>query len=192
MNRNIALTAVKIALTLPVAYALADPFLNPAASGGVFKEIEVLGLYGAIALGIVFLAAVFLYCKDLHRSLALVSPGARQAAPGSVWLMFLIPYNFVEDFFIVANVARSLQREAQRNAALHSFKHFGWVSGMGWCAAQIVSLLPHAVGSIAGVLALPLWIVHWRLIRRANSALAAADAGAPGPPLRQRAESGGC
>lgn len=139
MNRNIALILVKIVLTLPVTYALAYPFLNPSVAGGVFKEVEMLGLLGSVVLAAAFLAIVFLYCRDLYRSLSLVRPSARAAPPRSVWLMFLIPYNFVEDFFIIANVASSLRREAQHNIALHPFKRFGMVSGLGWCAAQIVA-----------------------------------------------------
>ncbi len=171
MKRPLTLLAIKIALTLPVTYALVYPFLNPAASGGVFNEIERLGLLGSSILGGGFLVMVFLYCRDLSRALSLVRPSERAASPRSVWLMFLIPYNFVEDFFIVANVANSLQQEAQHNAALHSFKGFGKRSGMGWCAAQIVSLLPNELGSLAGFLALPLWITHWRFIRRVNAVL---------------------
>lgn len=171
MNRNIALILVKIVLTLPVTYALAYPFLNPSVAGGVFKEVETLGLLGSVVLAAAFLAVVFLYCRDLYRSISLVRPSAQVAPPRSVWFMFLIPYNFVEDFFIIANVARSLRREAQHNSALHSCKHFGMVSGLGWCAAQIISLLPNAIGSIAGGLALVLWIIHWRFIRRVNAVL---------------------
>jgi hypothetical protein len=174
MNRSIALVLVKIALTIPVTYALAYPLLNPSVAGGVFREMEMLGLLGSVFFAATFLALVFLYCRDLHRSLSLVRPSARKASPRSVWLMFLIPYNFVEDFFIVSSVATSLRREAQHNSALHPFKRFGMVSGLGWCAAQIVSLLPNEIGSFAGVLALPFWIIHWRFIRRVNVALAEA------------------
>lgn len=174
MNKSTALIAFKIVLTIPVAHALIYPLLHPQEAGGIFKELEALGLMGSTIFVSVFLALVFMYCRDLSRSLSLVHPSARAASPQSVWLMFLIPYNFVEDFFIVANVARSLRKEAQSNPALRSFKGFGMVSGLGWCAAQIVSLLPNEIGSMAGVLALPLWIVHWRLIRRANKAIAEA------------------
>jgi len=54
---------------------------------------------------------------------------------------------------------------------LQSFKGFGSVSGFGWCSAQIVSLIPHEVGSLAGVLALLAWVIHWRFIRNANRLL---------------------
>jgi len=171
MNRSATLLLFKIALTIPVGFALAYPFLHPTAAGGIFNEIVMLGVFGAVALSSAFLSLVFLYCRDLNRSLTLVHPSARMAAPRSVWLMFLIPYNFVEDFFIIANVARSLEREAKTNAALYSFKSFGMVSGIGWCTAQIFSLLPNGFGAIAGCIAFPLWIIHWRFIRQVNRAI---------------------
>lgn len=172
MSRSNLLRLTKIALTLPVTYALIYPFLNPSTSGGILKEVEMLGYLGSIVLIVVFISLIFWYCRDLYRTLSLVRQSARAASPRSVWLMFLIPYNFVEDFFIVANVANSLRREAQYNPSLQPLKSFGLPSGMGWCAAQIVSLLPNEIGSIAGVLALPLWIIHWRFIRRVNALLA--------------------
>lgn len=175
MNRDAALLLCKIVLTVPVAYALAYPFLYPATGGGVLNDVERLGVRGSLALAGVFLGLIFLYCRDLQRSLLLVRPAARKASPRSVWLMFLIPYNFVEDFFIVANVAGSLKREAQHNAALQPFKGFGLWTGLGWCAAQIVSLFPNEIGSVAGAVALPLWLVHWWRIRRVNAVLAAAS-----------------
>ena len=165
------LTFAKIALTIPVAYALAYPFLNPTVDAGMFRELKMVGPIAGIAITAAFLVAVFLYCRDLQRTLALVRPDSRAASPRSVWLMFLLPYNFVEDFFIIANVAKSLRREAQHNQALRSFKGFGLVSGFGWCSAQIVSLIPHEVGSLAGVLALLAWVIHWRFIRNANRLL---------------------
>lgn len=173
MNQNLIIL-LKIALTIPVSYGLAYPFLHPTTSGGIFKEIELLGVLGSVVLTTIFLALIFLYCRDLQRSLSLVRISARKANPRSVWLMFLLPYNFIEDFFIMANVAKSLQQEAQQNLALQPFKSFGMMSGVGWCTAQIISLLPNEIGSLAGIIALPLWIVHWRLIHQINSALSQA------------------
>lgn len=162
----------KLILTVPVAYALAYPLRNPGSGEGVFGELNVIGPTGGAIIALVFLAAVFLYCRDLQRSLTLVKPESRVASPRSVWLMFVLPYNFIEDFFIVVHVAQSLRREARQNEALRPFRSFGLVSGLGWCTAQIVSLIPHDVGSLAGLLALPLWGAHWRLIRKTNAALA--------------------
>lgn len=192
MNRNVTLILLKIALTIPVSYALAYPFLYPAVGGGVFKEVETLGLLGSVVLVAAFLAVVFLYCRDLSRSLSLVRPSVRKASPQSVWLMFLIPYNFVEDFFIIANVANSLRQEAQHNTALQQFKSFGMVTGLGWCLAQIVSLLPNEIGSLAGILALLLWIIHWRFVRRVNAILTEAARGdKQAKPVVESARLGG-
>ena len=174
MNRNILLILVKIALAIPVGFALTYSFLSPTKTGGIFKEMEMLGLPGSIVLTAVFFIAIYFYCRDLQRSLSLVRTSSRKASPRSVWLMLLIPYNFVEDFFIMANVAKSLQQEAQENPALASFKSFGMVTGIGWCAAQIVGILPNEIGSLGSALGLPLWIIHWRLIRKISFALSVA------------------
>lgn len=171
----------KLILTVPVAYALVYSLLNPAADAGVFRELNAIGPTGGVVVTLVFLAAVFLYCRDLQRSLTLVKPESRAASPRSVWLMFVLPYNFIEDFFIVVHVAQSLRREARRNEALRPFRSFGLVSGLGWCTAQIVSLIPHELGAAAGLFALPLWGVHWRLIRMTNAALAKAACDAQSP-----------
>ena len=162
---------LKIVLTIPVAYAFVYPLLTPAAGAGVFRDLALVGPAAATGIALAFLLAVFLYCRDLERALTLVQPEARTATPRSVWLMFLIPYNFVEDFFIIANVANSLRREALQNKALRPVQSFGLISGLAWCSLQIVSLIPHEIGSLAGFLALPFWVVHWRLIRKVNAVL---------------------
>ena len=167
------LLLLKIGLTIPVAYAFVYPLLNPAAGAGVFRDLALVGPVTATGIALAFLLAVYLYCRDLERALTLVQPEARTASPRSVWLMFLIPYNFVEDFFIIANVANSLRKEAQQNKALRPFQGFGLISGLAWCSLQIVSLIPHEIGSLAGFLALPFWVAHWRLIRKVNGVLAA-------------------
>lgn len=172
--KTLALVTCKILLSLPIAYGLAYPYLHPGAPGGILREVQLLGAAGSVVAVVAFLLLVFFYAKDLQRSLALVRREARTAQPKSVWLMFLLPYNFIEDFWIVSNVAASLRRESAHNRALARFRGFGLGSGIGWCAAQVVSLLPNLLGSIAGIVAIVLWVVHWRRIRQANAALAAA------------------
>ncbi len=167
---------LKILLSVPIGIGLVYPFFMPDVSGGILGELKIFGPVGAVLAILVFLLLVFFYARDLVRTLRLVSPAARRARPGSVWFMFLLPYNFIEDFFIVANVARSLEAEAAVNPALAGFRSFGMVSGIGWCAAQIVSLVPHPVGSVAGLVAIVFWIWHWVFIRRANSLLLRAAA----------------
>lgn len=167
------LLLLKLLLTVPVTALLLWPLYSDAPAAGVFAELALFGRTGALIIAALFLLLVFGYCRDLQRLMAAIAPAHRTATPRSVWLMFLLPYNFVEDFFIIAHVARSLRNEAGRNPALAALKHFGWWTGMGWCAAQILSLIPHEIGSLGGLLALPLWIVHWRFVRHARKLLAA-------------------
>ncbi len=169
--KNPSLVVLKIFLSVPIAFGLADPFLYPEAAGGILDEFKIFGPIGTAIAIAVFLMLVFFYARDLMKTLQLVSPESRKAPPKSVWLMFLLPYNFIEDFFIVANVANSLKAEAVVNSSLAHFKSFGMVSGIGWCMAQVISLIPNQIGAAAGVLAMILWIWHWIFIRRANRAL---------------------
>ena len=159
------LLLLKLALTLLVSIALALPFFYPSVASGFLTEMKMLGVAGSLFVIALFLLLVFFYCKDLQKILELIKPENRRTKPKSVWLMFLIPYNFIEDFFIIYHVSASLEREAKDNASLGDLTSNGSKSGIGWCAAQILSLLPGVLGQIAGVLAIVLWVVHWRFIR---------------------------
>lgn len=160
----------KLLLSALVAYALVYPFLLPEPVG-LAEELAVLGVPGAIALGSIFFLLVTLYANDLRSILFLVSPHSRQAKPHSVWWMLVLPYNFIEDFFIIHAVTASLRHEAAVNGKLRNLKSFGALTGFGWCAAQIGSLIPNQIGSLFAVLALIAWMFHWRLIRKAKASL---------------------
>lgn len=180
MNK-IALTVGKVLLSLPIAYGLAYPFLYPTAGGGVLGEMEMLGMTGSAVVGLVFLMLVFLYANDLKTTLTLVSRESRAAEPSSVWWMFLLPYNFIEDFVIISNVSKSLESEARITPGLANLKSFGRASGFGWCLAQVISLIPSVAGSVAGIAAIVLWIWHWLFVRRANGVLARSKASTTEP-----------
>lgn len=150
-------------LTVPVVALLVWPALQPGA-GGFFTETERLGVWGLVAAA-AFLTCVVLYCRDLERLLVAIDPGSRAASPRSVWLMMLVPFNFVEDFFIVENVARSLEAQWRTRPGLAA-RGSGRALGLTWCALQIVSLMPSALGLIAGTLAVPPWLLHWAFVRR--------------------------
>lgn len=177
----------KTVATTFVAAALSYPFINPAMRSGVLASLEALGWVSVILIAGVLLIAVAFYCRSLQRCLSFVEPTRRAAEPRSVWYMFLIPYNFIEDFFIIRNVARSLENEARLNPRLANIKNFGAISGYGWCSAQLVSLLPNLVGEIAAVVTLFLWLAHWRFIWRINNLLTAKETSAErGNPLLER------
>lgn len=170
-------TLLKIILSIPIGIGIAYPFWHPDISGGLLAELKLFGPFGSVIAIMVFLALILFYALDLIKCLKLVSPTSRKAKPNSVWFMFLLPYNFIEDFFIVYNVSKSLKAEAAVNPALAAFKSFGMISGLGWCVAQVVSLIPNQIGSVAGLVAIGFWIWHWGYIRRANKALIVSGAG---------------
>ncbi|WP_175927038.1 hypothetical protein [Burkholderia cepacia] len=163
---------LKAMLSIPIAFGLAYPLVHPSEDGGVLGEMDRLGTIGGIVVVTVFLALVYAYASDLRTTLKSVNQGSRAAEPNSVWLMFLLPYNFIEDFFIISNVAKSLEAESRINPALSGLRSFGRISGIGWCLAQVVSLIPDTLGSIAGGVAVFLWVWHWVFVRRANKMLA--------------------
>lgn len=164
------LAAIKLLLSALVACALVYPFLLPEPIG-LAKELAILGVCGAVALGIVFFLLVTMYANDLRMVLILVAPDSRNAKPHSVWWMLVVPYNFIEDFFIIHAITESLRQEASINRKLKKLKSFGAVTGFGWCVAQIGSLIPNQIGSLFAILALIMWVFHWNLIRNVKASL---------------------
>ncbi len=162
---------IKIILTLLVVIALLLPFFHPSPNSGLLEELKILGIHGVLVVLGFFFVFVYFYCKDLQKILESITPKNRVATPKSVWLMFLIPYNFVEDFFIVYNVSRSLKNEATFNPALNKLKYFGMYSGIGWCLSQVFSLAPGYIGKVSSVFAIILWVIHWRFIRHTTNLL---------------------
>ncbi len=170
--RATARTVLKAILSIPIAFGLAYPLTHPSEDRGILGEMDRFGTSGSIVVVTVFLALVYAYASDLRTTLKSVNQGSRAAEPNSVWLMFLLPYNFIEDFFIISNVAKSLEAESRINPALSGLRSFGRISGIGWCLAQVVSLIPNTIGAIAGGVAVFLWVWHWVFVRRANKMLA--------------------
>jgi len=114
---------------------------------------------------------VAFYCRTLQKCLTLIKPENRKAEPKSVWYMFAIPFNFVEDFFIVINIANSIEEEKKSNRNLNGISDFGMISGIGWSIAQVLSFIPSMVGQIAGLIGMILVIYHWTQISKINKLL---------------------
>jgi hypothetical protein len=85
--------------------------------------------------------------------------------------MFLIPFNFVEDFFIVIHLAHSLEIERKQNPKLAKVRDTGLYTGIGWSLAQVLSFIPSSIGQIAGLIGMLLMIYHWITISRINKLL---------------------
>ena len=114
---------------------------------------------------------VAFYCRTLQKCLTLINPVNRKAKPTSVWYMFAIPFNFIEDFFIVINIANSIEEEKKANRKLKTISDFGMVSGIGWSIAQVLSFIPNIVGQTAGLIGMILVVYHWVQIAKINKLL---------------------
>lgn len=167
----ISLWLLKLALTALLMAYLNDVLHEPEQRKILLAEFEVLGHTATLLLIVIFFGAVALYARTLQRCLNLIQPQHRAAPPQSVWNMFLLPINFIEDFFIIRDVSASIQAEKRSNPSLNSLPHAGTALGYGWCVMQIFCFIPHVVGKIAALLALILWGMHWAFVARVNRQL---------------------
>lgn len=162
---------IKISLSIIIALCALFPYINEADKPDIFENVLSIGIIGSAAIIIIFFTAIGFYCMDLKRCLELIEPKNRKANPKSVWYMFLMPYNFIEDFFIMINISNSLEEEAKENKKLENNNDFGMTTGIGWCIAQILSFVPNYAGQIASIIGLILWIIHWIFILKMNRLL---------------------
>lgn len=162
---------IKLSLSIIILLCAILPYLNSSDKSGALETISSIGVVGIAILIITFFVAIAYYCKALQKCLTLIAPQNRKATPKSVWYMFLMPFNFIEDFFIMINISNSLEEEAKHNNKLSGIKDFGMITGMGWSIAQILSFVPNIAGQIAGALGIVLWIIHWRFIIKINKLL---------------------
>ncbi len=162
---------IKIVLSALIALCGVYPYVFSTESTGVFNMLNSTDIIALSLLILVFLVAIAFYCKSLQTCLLLIHSDNRKANPTSVWWMFLIPFNIIEDFFIIINVSNSIEKEAQFNPRLSTIKDFGFVSGIGWCIAQVISFVPNYVGQIAGLVGFIFWIMHWFFIIKINKLL---------------------
>lgn len=163
---------VRLTLTgLLVAWAVM-PYFENSTNDSVLNEIFRIGILPSFLIIGAFFMMVGFYCSTLQRCLTLIRPENRKTKPTSVWYMFAIPFNFVEDFFIVIHLANSLAEEKKTNSRLKDISDFGMISGIGWSIAQVLSFIPNYVGQIAGLLGMVLVIYHWTQIAKINKLLA--------------------
>ncbi|WP_285583326.1 hypothetical protein [Herbidospora sp. NBRC 101105] len=153
---------VKVTGTVLVTALIAHPLYAPHWGTGILGEVTAAGPVGGPVFVAVFFGLVALYCRALERTLVLA--GADR--PGAVWWMFAIPYNFTEDFFIVGRV-----RAALAGRVTPEFLRWWSILGYGWCAFQILSLLPGLPGYAGGAVAVPLWAAHWIMTSRLQHTL---------------------
>jgi hypothetical protein len=162
---------IRFVLTALLVYWAALPFLDHTTGSSTLNDIYQIGIIPSVLIMLAFFVMVAFYCSTLQKCLQLIKPENRKTSPQSVWYMFALPFNFVEDFFIVINLANSLEKEKASNEKLNNVTDFGMISGIGWCLAQVLSFVPNIVGQVAGLLGMILVIYHWILINRLKKRL---------------------
>lgn len=157
---------IKGLLTLLLVAIVCYPIYETGASPRILEELNYLGTWGTILVVLVFFGAIALYCRALQRLLEQVPANCRTRSPKSVWWMYLIPVNFIEDFFIMIDLSNTLKQTAEQQPALKKYGDFGLTLGLGWSIAQLLSLIPNMAGLVAGLIGLLLWVGHWYLVHQ--------------------------
>jgi hypothetical protein len=163
---------IRVLLTALLVSWAVIPYFDNSGNDSILNEVFTIGILPSALIIGAFFTMVGFYCLTLQRCMTLIKPENRKTKPTSVWYMFAIPFNFVEDFFIVINIANSLEAEKKSNDKLKNISDFGMISGIGWSIAQILSFIPNYVGQIAGLLGMILVIYHWLQIANINKTIA--------------------
>jgi len=162
---------IRLALTTILVVWAILPYIDNSSNESVLGEIFKVGILPSVLIIFSFFVMVAFYCRTLQKCLTLIKPENRKAKPKSVWYMFAIPFNFVEDFFIVINIANSIEEEKKSNSNLNGISDFGMISGIGWSISQVLSFIPSMVGQVAGLVGMILVIYHWTLVVKINKLL---------------------
>lgn len=162
---------IKLVLTALLVWWVALPLVEQSPGNNVLSEILATGIVESILIIAAFFIMVAFYCRTLQKCFSLIQPQNRKAQPHSVWYMFALPFNFIEDFFIVINLANSIEAEKKTNQKLDHVKDNGMVTGISWSIAQLMSFIPNIVGQTAGLLGMLLVIVHWIQVAKINRIL---------------------
>jgi len=122
-----------------------------------------------LILGVVFIPAIF-YILTLKKALSRCSVENRAMAPGLVWLQLVPIFNLVWHFFIVINVANSLEKEFEQRG-IPIISKPGRSIGLATCILAALSIIPVA-GVLLGIAAIICWIIYWVKIADYSSQIA--------------------
>lgn len=167
-----ARTILKAILSIPIAFGLAYPLVHPSEDGGVLGEIAVLGTIGSIVVIAVFPGAGLCLRErpqdDPEIGQPRIACGRTQQRLADVPLGLQLHRGLLHYFqrcevpgsgvsYQSGSVGVALVRPDQRHRMV---------------SCRVLSLIPNAIGSIAGGVAVFLWVWHWVFVRRTNKMLA--------------------
>jgi len=120
--------------------------------------IAIIAIGALIAL-IIFLAIRVAFLLSMKKALTRCSSENRTMSPGSIWLGLIPFFHIIWDFFIVINLADSLEREFQKRG-LNVEPKPGKNIGLVYCIANVCSLIP-GLNFLAGPVSFICWIIYW-------------------------------
>lgn len=127
------------------------------------ETIEPIGVllilsFSLILFLIMMLPGIF-YLLTLQKALSRCSPHNRLMQPGLVWLMLIPFFNIIWHFFIVINMAGTLQKE-YADRGIESEPEPGKSIGLAMCILSACGIVPY-VGILTGIGTLVCWIFYW-------------------------------
>jgi hypothetical protein len=136
------------------------------------QAAKILGVLGGVfcVFLVIGLVVMVFYLLTLQKALTRCSEPNRAMAPGMVWLMLIPLFNLVWHFFVVINMAKSLDAEfKQRGIAEEPMP--GKTLGLAMCILACCSIIP-LVNYLTSVGYLICWIIYWVKIAGYSSKIA--------------------
>ena len=137
-----------------------------AAGAGIAGILMIL----LIAFAICLIPAIF-YILTLQKALNRCAPGNRAMAPGLVWLLLIPLVNMVWQFFVVLNIAKSLDAEFKQRGIAEEANP-GQKLGLIMCILMVCGIIP-ILGILCSLGGLVCWILYWVKIAGYSTKIAA-------------------
>jgi len=153
--------------TVPAMGAWVPKALFPSHADPQVAQVILAGIAASIMTVVSIVFAILLvpkifYLLTLQKALNRCSPECRAMNPGMVWLMLIPLFHIVWQFFVVLNMAKSLDAEFQKRGIAED-RSPGQTIGLIMCIGNL----------ICGPVGLVCWIVYWVKIAGYSSKLAA-------------------
>lgn len=125
--------------------------------------------YAILGTAILLIPAIF-YLLTLRNALLRCKITNRAMPAGQVWLQLIPLFNLVWHFFIVLNVAKSLNREFEERG-MKTNPRPGKSVGLAMCIFGTMSIIPY-IGVFFGFAGFICWIIYWVKISGYSAQLA--------------------
>jgi hypothetical protein len=143
-----------------------------------------LPLMALIVAALAGLLAMIFFLGILQNALKKCAPASRTMSPGKVWLTLVPLCGLIWQFFVVLNVADSLENEFARVGIPCRGLKQSTAIGLGMCVCNScvlvpVALLKHLILGVGFVL----WVAYWFRIANFTRALDTRQTATPASPI---------